>query len=106
MYDANKCITCHAIDGKGMKKCPLDGIGTKLSADDIKKCIATPAEIEAKQAVKQPLKMKAFKLAPADLDALGAYLGSLKKKMSQFANVVIGGPGLPIECHGTGRMTG
>jgi hypothetical protein len=30
--------------------------------------------------VKQPLKMKAFKLAPADLDALVAYLGSLKKK--------------------------
>jgi mono/diheme cytochrome c family protein len=80
VYDANKCMTCHAIDGKGMKKYPLDGIGTKLTADDIKKWIATPAEMEAKQAVKQPLKMKAFKLAPADLDALVAYMGSLKKK--------------------------
>lgn len=79
VYDANKCMTCHAIAGKGMKKYPLDGIGAKLSADDIKKWIATPADMEAKQAVKQPLKMKAFKLAPADLDALVAYLASLKK---------------------------
>ena len=80
VYDANKCMACHAIDGKGMKKYPLDGIGSKLTADDIRKWIVTPAEMEAKQAVKQPLKMKAFKLAPADLDALVAYLGSLKKK--------------------------
>lgn len=80
VYDTNKCMTCHAIDGKGMKKYPLDGIGSKLSVEDIKKWIVTPAEMEAKQAVKQPLKMKAFKLAPADLDSLAAYLGSLKKK--------------------------
>ena len=80
VYDTNKCMTCHAIDGKGMKKYPLDGIGSKLSVEDIKKWISTPAEMEAKQAVKQPLKMKAFKLAPADLDSLAAYLGSLKKK--------------------------
>jgi mono/diheme cytochrome c family protein len=80
VYEANKCMTCHAIDGKGMKKYPLDGVGSKLTADDIKKWLVTPAEMEAKQAVKQPLKMKAFKLAPADLDSLVAYLGSLKKK--------------------------
>lgn len=79
VYEANKCMTCHAIAGKGMKAYPLDGIGSKLSADDIKKWIATPAEMEAKQAVKAKMKMKAFKLAPADLDALAAYLGSLKK---------------------------
>ena len=35
--------------------------------------------MEAKQKVKQPLKMKAFKLA-RDLDNLVAYLSSLKKK--------------------------
>jgi mono/diheme cytochrome c family protein len=80
VYDTNKCITCHAIDGKGMKKYPLDGVGAKLSVEDLKKWITTPAEMEAKQAVKQPLKMKASKLAPADLDSLVAYLASLKKK--------------------------
>ena len=79
VYDANKCMSCHAIDGKGMKKYPLDGVGAKLSADDIKKWLTNPAEMEAKLAVKQPMKMKVFKLAPADLDALVAYLASLKK---------------------------
>ena len=80
VFEANKCITCHAVDGKGMKKYPLDGVGTKLSADDIKKWLTNPAEMEAKQAVKQPMKMKVFKLAPTDLDGLVAYLGTLKKK--------------------------
>jgi len=79
VYDTNKCMACHAIAGQGMKKYPLDGVGSKLTAADIKKWLTDPAEMEAKQAVKQPLKMKAFKLAPADLDALVAYLGSLKK---------------------------
>lgn len=79
VYEANKCMACHAIAGKGMKKYPLDGIGAKLSADDIRKWITTPADMEAKQAVKQPIKMKTFKLAPADLDALVAYVSSLKK---------------------------
>jgi len=79
VYSANKCMSCHAIEGKGMKKYPLDGIGSKLTAADIRKWITSPAEMEAKQATKQPMKMKAFKLAPADLDALVAYLESLKK---------------------------
>jgi mono/diheme cytochrome c family protein len=80
VYEANKCMSCHAIEGKGMKKYPLDGVGSKLSSDDIKKWLTNPAEMEAKQAVKQPMKMKVFKLAPADLDSLVAYLNSLKKK--------------------------
>jgi mono/diheme cytochrome c family protein len=80
VFDDNKCLACHALEGKGMKKYPLDGIGSKLSAEDIRKWIVSPAEMEAKQAVKQPLKMKAAKLPPADLDALVAFLESLKKK--------------------------
>jgi len=79
VYAANKCMSCHAIDGKGMKKYPLDGIGSKLSAADIRKWITSPAEMEAKQATKQPIKMKTFKLEAADLDNLVAYLSSLKK---------------------------
>lgn len=72
-------VTFHAIAGKGMKTYPLDGVGSKLSAADIKSWILTPATMEAKQAVKAKMKMKAFKLEGADLDNLVAYLGSLKK---------------------------
>ena len=42
VYAAQKCQMCHAIAGKGNKQNPLDGIGAKLSADDIKKWIIDP----------------------------------------------------------------
>ena len=62
-----------AYDDKGNKKNPLDGVGKKLSAEDIKKWITTP------KAMKPDAKMKAYPNLPAkDLDALVAYLLSLK----------------------------
>ncbi len=78
VYAANKCQTCHAIAGKGNKKFPLDGVGAKLSADDITKWIVTPAEMEAKLAEKPKIKMKAYKLGDEDLKSLVAYMQSLK----------------------------
>ena len=78
LYTANKCQQCHALEGKGNKKYPLDGIGAKLSADDISKWITAPAEMEAKLAEKPKIHMKPYKLADADLKALVSYLQSLK----------------------------
>lgn len=79
VYDAQKCSTCHMVAGKGAKMSVLDGVGSKLSVEDIKKWVVEPATMEAKLATKPKIKMKAYKLAPADLDALAAYLASLKK---------------------------
>ena len=74
VFAAQKCAMCHAIDGKGNKNAPLDGIGGKLSADDIKKWIVSPKDMKA------DTKMKAYpSLTAEDLDALVAYLSSLKK---------------------------
>ena len=39
VYAAQKCATCHALDGKGQAKGPLDGVGTKLTADEIREWI-------------------------------------------------------------------
>lgn len=78
VYTANKCQTCHAIEGKGNKKYPLDKVGAKLSADDISKWITAPAEMEAKLAEKPKIHMKAYKLADDDLKSLVAYMQSLK----------------------------
>ncbi len=36
VYTAQKCSVCHSIAGVGNKKGPLDKVGTKLSADDIR----------------------------------------------------------------------
>lgn len=78
VYTANKCQTCHAVDGKGNKKFPLDGVGKKLSGEDITKWITAPAEMEAKLADKPKIHMKAYKLGDDDLKNLVAYMQSLK----------------------------
>ena len=78
LYAANKCRTCHALEGKGNKKYPLDGVGAKLSGEEISSWITDPKAMEAKMAVKPTLHMKAYKLADADLKALVSYMQSLK----------------------------
>ena len=80
VYTAQKCQMCHGIAGKGSKANPLDGVGAKLSADDIKQWITHPtdAAAKAKSTKKPPMPAKYATLPAADLDALVAYLQSLK----------------------------
>ena len=81
VYEAQKCATCHMIAGKGNKMSSLDGVGAKLPAADIKRWITNTAEMEAKLPKPPTVKMssKKYNLKDADLDALVAYLESLKK---------------------------
>jgi len=83
LYDTVKCGTCHQIKGAGGKlSTALDGVGGKLSEADIRKWLTTPAAMEAKLPKKPPMPMSTFlkshKLADADVDALTAYMLSLK----------------------------
>jgi mono/diheme cytochrome c family protein len=75
VYAANKCQACHMIDGAGSKRAPLDGVGSKLSRDDIRKWILTPGEMNPK--VKKP---SYAKIGAEDLEALVDYLFSLKAR--------------------------
>ena len=80
VYAAQKCSLCHSIAGVG-KKNALDGVGTKLSADEIREWLIHPkdAAAKAKSTAKPPMKDYS-KLPPADIDALVAYLKTLTKK--------------------------
>jgi len=80
VYTAQKCQLCHAIAGKGGKANPLDGVGAKLTADDIRQWITHPTEMtaKAKSTKKPPMPAKYGTLPAADLDALVACLTSLK----------------------------
>ena len=80
VYTAQKCQVCHAVAGKGSKANPLDGVGAKLSADDIRQWITHPTEMTAKtkSTKKPPMPNKYGTLAAADIDALVAYLQTLK----------------------------
>ena len=77
-----KCKTCHAIGGVGNAKGALEGVGTKLKADEIKAWVRTPKEMTEKAKATRKPAMPPYakeKLSDEDLDALTAYMLSLKK---------------------------
>jgi len=81
LYAEQKCSLCHAIAGKGNAKGSLDGVGSKLSADEIREWIVNPKAMTEKTKAERRPAMRAYPdLAKADLDALVAYMLSLKKQ--------------------------
>lgn len=81
VYAAQKCSICHSIGGVGNKKLPLDGVGSKLTVDQIREWIVTPAEAAKKAGSTAKPPMKAYAALPKpDLDALVGYMKSLEKK--------------------------
>lgn len=79
VYETQKCSLCHSVAGKGNAKGSLDGVGKKHTAADLKLWITQPAEMSKKHNAARKPPMKSFaSLPPADVDALVAYLQSLK----------------------------
>jgi mono/diheme cytochrome c family protein len=84
VYDAAvpKCKVCHSIGGAGNVKGPLDGVGSKLKAEEVKAWMRTPKEMTEKTKSARKPPMPAYpkdKMSDEDLDALSAYMLSLKK---------------------------
>lgn len=78
VYEAQRCRLCHSVGDVGNKKGPLDSIGSKLNAEDMKAWITTPVEMAAAAEATRKPAMKAFTdLSADDLNALVAYLLSL-----------------------------
>ena len=81
LYVEQKCAMCHSIAGKGNAKGPLDDVGTRLSADELREWIVDAPAMTAKtKAARKPV-MKAYStLTKEQVDALVAYLQTLKKQ--------------------------
>jgi cytochrome c2 len=81
VFADNKCVLCHSIAGKGNPKGPLDDVGSRLSAAEIKQWLNDAKTMAAKEKKERKPPMKDFsKMPAADQDALVAYLQTLKKK--------------------------
>ena len=80
VYVAQKCSMCHSIAGKGNAKGSLDGVGAKLTGDEIKLWITDPEGMRAKTNATRTPAMKVMKLSGDQVDALVAYLSSQKNK--------------------------
>lgn len=78
VFTAQKCSLCHSIAGKGNAKGSLDGVGGKVTADEIRSWIVDPKGMTAKTKATRKPEMKQYTLPKEDVDALVAYLSSLK----------------------------
>ena len=80
MYAREKCATCHQIAGHGNSRFPLDGVGKKLTSKQLRLWITDTARMEDALPRLPVVRMSAtkYRLSPKDLDALVAYLGSLR----------------------------
>ncbi len=79
LFVDQKCTLCHSVGDKGNKKGALDGVATKLKADDIREWIVDAKGMTAKTKATRKPEMKAYTLPKDDVDALVAYLSTLKK---------------------------
>lgn len=80
VYADQKCSLCHSVGDKGNKKGPLDDVGTKLSEADLRAWITDAKGMTVKTKAARKPEMKAYALPKGDVDALVAYLQTLKKK--------------------------
>ena len=79
LFVDQKCTLCHSVGDKGNKKGPLDGVGSKLKSDEIRAWIVDAKGMTAKTKAPRKPEMKAYALPKEDVEALAAYLGTLKK---------------------------
>lgn len=81
VYTDQKCGVCHSVAGKGNTKGPLDDVGGRLTAADIREWMINPAAMTAKTKAARKPPMRAYPNLPKqELDDLTAYMLSLKKK--------------------------
>ena len=79
VYADQKCSLCHSIADKGNKKGPLDGVGSKLTADELRQWIVDAKAMTAKTKSTRKPDMKSYTLPKEDVDSIVEYLQSLKK---------------------------
>jgi len=79
IFTDQKCSLCHSVAGKGNAKGSLDHIAGKWKADEIRLWITSSKEMAAKHEATRKPPMKDFSgLSKSDVDALVAYLQTLK----------------------------
>ena len=80
IYAREKCNVCHQIAGHGNQRFPLDGVGARLSPTDLRRWFTNTIDMEAALPKKPAIKMssKKYRMKDTELDALVAYLLTLK----------------------------
>jgi mono/diheme cytochrome c family protein len=78
LFTSQKCTMCHSVAGKGNPKGSLEKGASTRTADEIRQWILDPEAMRAKTKATRTPAMKLTKLSKDQVDALVAYLTSLK----------------------------
>lgn len=80
VYDENGCAGCHSIAGMGSPRSPLDGVGAALTAAQLREWVIGGDSIAEDLSPRALRAKQGYRALPAQqLDALVAYLGSLRE---------------------------
>lgn len=78
VFRSEGCTGCHAAEGVGRSRLPLDGVGSRLPPDTLRAWVVDPRSVDP--SVRKP----AYDDLPEeDVDALVAYMQSLKEEDSE-----------------------
>ncbi len=82
LFGEQKCKMCHNLGGAGNPKgAALDEVGSKDSPEVLKTWLTNPKEMAQKAGSTRKPPMQSFaKLKAADIEALVAYLSTLKRQ--------------------------
>lgn len=79
IYDENHCARCHSVAGQGSPRSPLDGVGSRLSREELHEWVTGAESVQEELSPRAvTAKQRYAELGEAQLAALLDYLGSLK----------------------------
>jgi hypothetical protein len=81
LYQNRECDRCHMVAGHGHQDGKLDGVASRISADDMRRWLSEPRVMEAKLDKKPKVRMssrKQAKFTETELAAILAYLRTLR----------------------------
>jgi mono/diheme cytochrome c family protein len=80
VYTEQKCAVCHSIAGQGNRRGVLDTVGSTRTGEEIRQWLVSAPEMAAKTRAERKPAMRAYTNLPKeDVDALVAYLQTLKR---------------------------
>ncbi len=78
IYNQQGCSLCHAIEGHGNPRSPLDGVGSKRSAEELRNWVMGDDEIQGQLSERSFKFKQAHRITDDELESLIYYLQSLR----------------------------
>ena len=78
IYNQQGCSLCHAIEGHGNPRSPLDGVGSKRSAEELRHWVIGSDEIQGQLSERSFKFKQAHRITDHELESLIYYLQSLR----------------------------